>query len=86
MIPLFLTVRVRAAGARDVNVWLPLFLIWILLAPLLILVIPVVFVAAAIFETNPFAAVAGVIAVFCALSGTHVEVSAPDAEVLVDIT
>jgi len=86
VIPLLLTVRVRAQGERPIRVWLPLILIWILLAPLLVIVVPVVMVLGALAGMNPFSAVGRLWAVFCALSGTHVEVEAPDASVFVHIT
>jgi hypothetical protein len=85
MIPLFLTVRVASADRQPITIWLPLFLIWIILAPVLLLGLMIVFVVAALAETNPFRAVGGLVAVFCGLSGTHVEVNAPDARVLVRI-
>ncbi|MBS0411664.1 MAG: hypothetical protein JSR86_17235 [Proteobacteria bacterium] len=86
MIPLVLTVRVLAQGERPTRVWLPLFLIWILLAPLLVIIVPVVMVLGALSGINPFSALSRLGAVFCALSGTHVEVEAPDASVFVHIT
>jgi hypothetical protein len=35
---------------------------------------------------NPFTALGSLMAVFCALAGTHVEVEAPDASVFVHIS
>ncbi|HEX7760399.1 MAG TPA: hypothetical protein VF459_12905 [Caulobacteraceae bacterium] len=86
MIPLFLVVRVYAAGQPPFRLWLPLVLIWLLLSPLLLIVVPVVMIAGALVGMNPFAALGTLLAVFCALAGTHVEVEAPDASVLVHIT
>lgn len=86
MIPLFLTVRILAGGARPIRVWLPLVLIWILLAPLLVIIVPVIMILGAVAGMNPFSALSRLGAVFCALSGTHVEVQAPDASVFVHIT
>ncbi|MGA0599967.1 hypothetical protein ACO2Q3_04600 [Caulobacter sp. KR2-114] len=86
MIPLFLSVSVRTVHQRPIRIWLPLVLIWILLAPLLVLIVPAVMILGAIAGMNPFAAVGSFFAVFCALSGTHVEVEAPDASVFLHIT
>ena len=86
MIPMLLTVRIRAQGEKPIRVWLPLILIWILLAPLLVIIVPVILVLGALCGMNPFAALGRLGAVFCALSGTHVEVEAPDASVFVHIT
>lgn len=86
MIPLFLTVSVRTEGRPPFRLWLPLVLIWVLLSPLLLIVVPVVMIAGALAGMNPFAALGTLMAVFCALAGTLVEVEAPDASVLVRIT
>ena len=37
MIPLWATVRVRSPGMRPLRLWLPLFLVWLLLSPLIAL-------------------------------------------------
>lgn len=86
MIPMLLTISVRARGVRPIRVWLPLFLIWILLLPFLVLIVPAVMILGAIARLNPLAAVGSLFAVFCALAGTHIEVEAPDATVLVHIS
>ncbi len=86
MIPLFLVVSIRAQGQRRFRLWLPLVLIWLLLSPLLLVAIPVVMIVGALAGMNPFAALWNLLAVFCALAGTHVEVEAPDASVLVHVT
>lgn len=86
MIPMLLTVSVRARGARPIRIWLPLVLVWILLAPFLVLIVPAVMILGAVAGLNPLTALGSFAAVFCALAGTHVEVEAPDASVLVHIS
>jgi hypothetical protein len=86
MIPMFLRISIRAPGERPIRIWLPLFLIWLLLSPLLLIIIPVVMVLGLLARMNPFAALASLFGVFCALAGTHVEVEAPDASIFVHIT
>ncbi len=86
MIPMFLTISVRAQGTRPIRLWLPLILVWILLLPFLVLIVPAVMILGAIAGLNPLAAAGSFFAVFCALAGTHVEVEAPDAHVLVQIS
>jgi len=81
-----LTVRVQADGARPVRIWLPLILVWILLLPFLVLIVPVVMILGALAGMNPLTALASFFGVFCALAGTHVEVEAPDAHVLLHIS
>ena len=46
MIPLLLRIRVRKEDHRGVNLWLPLFLLWLIVLPLLALLLPLVLLAA----------------------------------------
>ncbi len=46
MIPLLLRIRVRREDHRGVNLWLPLFLLWLIVLPLLALLLPLVLLAA----------------------------------------
>jgi hypothetical protein len=48
MIPLLLRIRVRKEDGRGVNLWLPLFLLWLIVLPILALFAPLVLVAALI--------------------------------------
>lgn len=86
MIPMLLTVSVRAQGVKPVRIWLPLVLVWILLAPFLVLIVPAVMILGAFARLNPLASLGVFFGVFCALAGTHIEVEAPDARVLVHIS
>jgi pilus assembly protein TadC len=59
----------------------PLILIWLLLAPIALLLSPVLLVACLILRLNPFTAAAVLIALAVALSGTRIEVESPGARV-----
>jgi hypothetical protein len=48
MIPLLLRIRVRKENRRGVNLWLPLFLLWLLVLPILAALLPLVLIAALI--------------------------------------
>ncbi len=48
MIPLTLRLRVRKKNGRVFDLWLPLFLIWLIVLPLLILLAPLILLAALI--------------------------------------
>ena len=85
MIPVWATVRVRSPGMRPLRLWLPLFLVWILLSPLIVLAVLVVVLAGPVFRVNPFALLAGVYRLLSGLAGTLVEIEAPDASVLVRV-
>ena len=54
MIPLLLTVRIGGAGSRGVPLWVPLFLVWLLLLPLALLLLPLFLVGSLIGMLNPF--------------------------------
>ena len=54
MIPLLLTVRIGGAGSRGVPLWVPLFLVWLLLVPLALLLLPLFLVGCLIGMLNPF--------------------------------
>ncbi len=42
MIPLMLKLRINEKNSRGVNLWFPLFLLWIIVLPLLVLVGPII--------------------------------------------
>ena len=43
MIPLMLKLRITEKNRRGVNLWFPIFLLWIIVLPLLALAAPVIF-------------------------------------------
>ncbi len=52
MIPLFCRLKVKPAGKKGVNLWIPLFLLWILLLPLGLLVFTIWLVLHALSHLN----------------------------------
>ena len=44
MIPLFLKLRVRSKCGRRFGIWLPLFLAWLIIFPLLLLPAPIILI------------------------------------------
>ena len=85
MIPLFAIVRIETPGADPVRLWLPLILVWILLAPFVLVLLPLLLVAAAVYGMSPFATLAALGGLLAALNDVHVEVQSPDASVLVKL-
>ena len=83
MIPCFAVVSIKPARGRGFRLWLPLFLVWILLAPFALLLVPMMMVYAAICRMNPFAAVSIFGRLLWALSGVHVQVESPHTSVLI---
>jgi len=90
MIPLFATLRIRHQKPgeplrRGFRLWLPLFLIWLLLAPLVLVLMPIFFVVCLATRINPFRSIAAIWRFLCALRGTHIEVDTAHDTVLVHI-
>lgn len=73
------TIEVRPRGRRPIRLWLPMFLIWLLLAPLAILLSPFIVLWMVVCRLNPFRAIGAILSLLSALSGTRVEVRSPDA-------
>ncbi|HEX2761836.1 MAG TPA: hypothetical protein VHM27_15025 [Rhizomicrobium sp.] len=72
--PLSATVHVKPAGWRiGIRLWLPLFLLWLLLLPLL-LALPFLFIAAVIFGVRFWSSIRAALALLAAFHGTRVEV------------
>ena len=84
MIPMLATVSIRHPRGR-IRLWAPLFLLWLLLLPLVILALPPIAITGLITGVNPIRFVVGVVSVLSASVGTHIDVQAPGAQVLVRI-
>ena len=96
MTPNFAVVGIETPVFRTPRLWLPIFLLWIpaiLLSPLVLLVVLAVWIAGSITVrgvrlnggVNPWRAIAILWGILCALPGTHVRVSAHDAQIQVCI-
>jgi hypothetical protein len=88
--PSFLRVRIRRSGRLIRDLWLPLVLIWPLVAAMFVVVLPVVLIIAAVKGQLRclWALVCSAVCLFCALRGLRVEVDEPDKgeSVLISIT
>jgi hypothetical protein len=74
MIPFVAVVSLRNQESRTFRVWIPLFLVWLLLLPLCILLSPFIFIACLICRVNPFRGVAVFWQILNALTDTRFEV------------
>ena len=70
---------------RGIRLWVPLFLVWLLLLPFVLVLLPVFFVVCAVIDIAPFRTLGAVCAVLGSLNGTHVEVDSPDASVFIHV-
>lgn len=74
MIPFVAVVSLRNQESRTFRLWIPLFLVWILLLPLAIVLSPFIFLACLICRVNPFRGVAVLWQILNALADTELEV------------
>jgi uncharacterized membrane protein len=74
MIPFVAVVSLRNQQSRTFRLWIPLFLVWLLLLPVGILLSPFIFIACLTCRVNPFRGVAVVWQIFSALTDTQLEV------------
>ncbi|HYM77499.1 MAG TPA: hypothetical protein VE377_16125 [Candidatus Dormibacteraeota bacterium] len=74
MIPFVAIVSLRNQESRTFRLWIPLFLIWLVLLPLAVLLSPLIFVACLFCRVNPFRGVAWMWQILNALTDTNIEV------------
>jgi len=86
MIPLVGVISVRRRPrSRSFRLWIPLFLLWLVLLPFALLAIPALFLVCLISGVNPFEAMATLGNILVALKDTHIEIDNRNALVLVRI-
>ena len=85
MLPLIARVHVINRSGRGVRLWVPLFLVWLLLLPFAIVVLPILFVIWVVADVDPWPALKTIWNFLSSFSGTNVEVDAPDASVFVHV-
>lgn len=73
MIPFVAVVSLRNQRSRTLRLWIPLFLIWLLLLPLVIVLSPFIFIACLVCRVNPWRGVALLWQILTALADTNVE-------------
>jgi hypothetical protein len=85
MIPLFAVIGFRTSRQRTFRLWLPLFLVWLLLLPAVLVLFPFFLVGCLILDLNAFKAIAAGWNLMAGLRGTHVEVNDPKNYILLRI-
>ena len=88
MIPLAAVVTVRhSRSSSDRRLWIPvpLFLVWLLALPFLVLALPIFIIACLASRVNPFRALWILWQLLCALRTTRVSVEHRAASILVHI-
>jgi hypothetical protein len=74
MIPFVAVVSLRNHESRTFRLWIPLFLMWLLLVPLGILLSPFIFIGFLACRVNPFRGVVVLWQILTALADTKLEV------------
>ena len=74
MIPLTANLRIERHG-RSLRLWLPLFVLWLLVLPFLIVALPIAAVVLWVLGRKPFAVFAAWWGVLSAIPGSHIEVN-----------
>ena len=74
MIPFVAVVSLRNQESRTFRLWIPLFLMWLLLVPLGVLLSPFVFLGFLVCRVNPFRGVAVLWQILTALADTKLAV------------
>jgi hypothetical protein len=86
MIPLVGVINVKHwPRSRSFCLWIPLFLVWLLLLPFAILLLPVFFVVCLFCRVNPFQAIATFWSILAGFRDTHIEIDNREALVLIRI-
>lgn len=75
------TARREPDGRVNVGLWIPSTLIFAILAPFALLLLPFLYLAPRNVISSPARTVAGLGAVFLSMGGTVIEVDAPDCRV-----
>jgi hypothetical protein len=84
--PMLAVVRILSSRTRrPIRLWVPLFLVWLLLLPFVLVLLSVYFVVCAVMDIAPFATLGALFAVLGSLNGTHVEVDSRDAAVFIHV-
>jgi len=86
MIPMVGVISVQHwPKSRSFRLWIPLFLLWLLLLPLAILAFPALLIVCLIARVNPFKVMAVFWGILTGLHNTHIEVDNSEALVLIRI-
>ena len=83
MIPLVAYLRVAHPGNGSFGVWIPLFLVWLLLAPFALLLAPVIVFICLVGEVDAWRAFATVWNVVAGLKKTSMEVAHQQTSILI---
>jgi hypothetical protein len=76
----------RSHRDRRFSVWIPVFIAWLLLLPLVLVLFPVVAIACLLMRISVLRLYSTAWGVLASLGGTRVEIRTPAAKVMVNVT
>ena len=85
MIPLWMSIGACSEERQFVRLWLPLFLLWILLLPIAVLTLPVLAILWLIYGRSALAKPLALWQIFASMRGTLVDIDHPDGSVFIRI-
>lgn len=77
MIPMMATFRWRQGRDRNRSFWIPLFLVWLILLPVTLVILPFFAAACLVGGIDPFRAIGTFAEIFGSLKGTRIEIDDP---------
>ena len=86
MIPLTATLRIDAAQNRGICLWIPLFLVWLLLAPLALLLSPLFCAACLLSRISLGNTLSAFWTTLCGLKGANLELETQNTAILIQIS
>jgi hypothetical protein len=86
MLPLLLRMQIKEKGKNKIRLFLPFFLIWIILVAILILISPLLLIAAIVlwplgYGRHILFAIPMLFAMMCALSGLKIHIENEDKKI-----
>jgi hypothetical protein len=85
MIPFVAKIAIRTHRNHSFRLWIPLALVWLLLLPLVLLLLPVFGIACLAWRVNPFHALSSFGEILSGLKGTDIEVGHGNTSLSIDI-
>ena len=90
MIPMILKLRIKDKNQKRFGIWLPLFLIWLIILPLLAIPAPFVLLAALILWPSSYGRLVlysylAVFSIISNMSGLNLDIESKDSIVYIDI-
>ena len=85
MIPFAADISFRGRDRRRWNLWIPLAVVWLLLLPLVMLLLPAFFIACLVCDVDPARAIAALWRILNSLDDTEIAVDKPEISLSVHL-